>query len=292
MNQNRKLAQLLFKDNFMFGAVMVHEEICRDFLELAVGFPIEKVEISKEKSMIYHPEYRGIWLDIIARDENRTHYNVEMQVAKKSHLGKRARYYHSQMDMELLLTGEDYRELPAAYVIFICDFDPFGQKKYRYTFQNICTETGLSIADGSTTIFLSTCGNNTAEVPEKLVKFLEFVRAGEADSNRDYQDSFIRKIQKSMEDIRSSREMEEKFMLLEELLKDERAEGRVEGRAEGKALGKAESILLLLQDSGMIPDELRSKILEEQDTDILSKYLKLAARAESVAEFMKEMDKI
>ena len=61
-------------------------------------------------------------------------------------------------------------------------------------------------------------------------------------------------------------------MLLEELLKDERAEGRVEGRAEGKALGKAESILLLLQDSGMIPDELRSKILEEQDTDILSKY--------------------
>lgn len=81
-------------------------------------------------------------------------------------------------------------------------------------------------------------------------------------------------------------------MLLEELLKDERAEGRVEGRAEGKALGKAESILLLLQDSGMIPDELRSKILEEQDTDILSKYLKLAARAESVAEFIKEMDKI
>ena len=60
-------------------------------------------------------------------------------------------------------------------------------------------------------------------MPEKLVKFLEFVRAGEADSTRDYQDSFIRKIQKSMEDIRSSREMEEKFMLLEELLKDERA---------------------------------------------------------------------
>ena len=49
MKQNRKLAQLLFKDNFMFGAVMVNKEICRDFLEMAVGFPIEKVEISKEK---------------------------------------------------------------------------------------------------------------------------------------------------------------------------------------------------------------------------------------------------
>ena len=296
MNQNRKLAKLLFKDNFMFGAVMVNEEICRDFLEMAVGFPIEKVEISKEKSMIYHPEYRGIRLDIIARDENRTHYNVEMQVARKSHMEKRARYYHSQMDMELLLTGEDYRELPAAYVIFICDFDPFGQKKYRYTIRNTCAETGFPIADGSTTIFLSTCGKNESEVPTKLVKFLKFVKADLTDSVRDYQDDFIRKIQEFMEHVRSSREMEEKFMLLEELLKDERAEGRLEGKAEGKlegkAEGKAESVLLLLQDLGSVSEELKNKILKEQDMDILLKYLKLAARAESMADFVKEMDKI
>ena len=77
-------------------------------------------------------------------------------------------------------------------------------------------------------------------------------------------------------------------MLLEELLKDERAEGKVEGRAEGKA----ESILLLLQDIGSVPDELRNKILNEQDMDILLKYLKLAARVDSIADFAKEMDKI
>ncbi len=77
-------------------------------------------------------------------------------------------------------------------------------------------------------------------------------------------------------------------MLLEELLKDERAEGKLEGRAEGKA----ESILLLLQDIGSVPDGLRNKILNEQDMDILLKYLKLAARVDSIAEFAKEMDKI
>ena len=281
MNQNRKLAQLMFKDNFMFGAVMVNEEICQDFLELAVGFPIERVEISKEKSMIYHPEYHGIRLDIIARDEKRTHYNVEMQVAKRPHLGKRARYYHSQMDMELLLTGEDYAALPASYVIFICDFDPFSSKKYRYTFQNICAETGRPMNDGSTVIFLSTCGENEAEVPEGLVHFLKFVKADLADSIQDYQDSFVRKIQESMARIKSSREMEERCMLLEELLREERAEGE----AKGLVRGKAEGILLLLEDLGSVPDGLREKILEEQDMDILSKYLKLAAHAESVQEF-------
>lgn len=288
MNQNRKLAQLMFKDNFMFGAVMVNEEICRNFLEMAVGIPIEKVEISKEKSMIYHPEYRGIRLDIIARDEKSTHYNVEMQVAKKSHLGKRARYYHSQMDMELLLTGEDYTLLPASYVIFICDFDPFNKKRYRYIFQNVCRETGLSMADGSTTIFLSTCGENEAEVPENLIKFLKFVKADLTDSTRDYQDDFIRKIQESIAEIKGSREMEEKFMLLEELLRDERAEGEVKGLAKGKA----ESVLLLLEDLGPVPDELRKAILEEQDMDILSKYLKLAAHADSIAYFMDRINHI
>lgn len=33
-----------------------------------MGFPIEKVEISREKSMIYHPEYRGIILGERNRD--------------------------------------------------------------------------------------------------------------------------------------------------------------------------------------------------------------------------------
>ena len=73
-------------------------------------------------------------------------------------------------------------------------------------------------------------------------------------------------------------------MLLEELLKDERAEGKVEG--------KAESILFLLQDIGSVPDGLRNKILKEQDMEILLKYLKLAARVDSIADFEKEMDKI
>ena len=55
----------------------------------------------------------------------------ERQVKKKSALGKRSRYYQSQMDMEMLLSGSEYEELPNTYVIFICDFDPFGEEKYR-----------------------------------------------------------------------------------------------------------------------------------------------------------------
>ncbi len=65
-----------------------------------------------------------------------------MQVTSKPALGKRVRYYHSQLDMIC-------HELPE-----------------------------ISLNDGSHTIILSTHGENDADVPEELVKFLKFVGAG------------------------------------------------------------------------------------------------------------------
>ena len=55
MSRQKRLQDLTIKDNFMFGAVMSIEENCIAFLEMVLGFPIEKVVVSKERSMIYHP---------------------------------------------------------------------------------------------------------------------------------------------------------------------------------------------------------------------------------------------
>ena len=52
---------------------------------MVLGFSIAQVVVSKEKSIVYHPEYKGVRLDIYAEDENHTHYNVEMQM-KKNHI--------------------------------------------------------------------------------------------------------------------------------------------------------------------------------------------------------------
>ena len=53
----------------MFGAVMLDEENCRGLLEMVLGIAISRVEVSQEKSIVYHPEYKGIRLDVYARDE-------------------------------------------------------------------------------------------------------------------------------------------------------------------------------------------------------------------------------
>lgn len=283
MKKRKILQNLTIKDNFLFGAVMQVEENCKGFLEMVLGFPINHVVVSKEKSMIYHPEYRGVRLDIYAEDENHTHYNVEMQVQKKKALGKRSRYYHSQMVMESLESGEDYESLPDTYVIFVCDFDPFGHGLYCYTFRNECEESKtVELGDGCCTIFLSTKGKNASSVPPELVRFLKFVTANLKESEEDFGDELVNQFQNSIRDIKKSREMGERYMIFEEMLREEKQEGRLEARQE--------AVFDLLEDLGEIPVELRDRIENLEDIGKLKILIKIAAKTDSIADFANEAE--
>lgn len=288
----RTIQDLTIKDNFMFAAVMQDADNCRQFLEMTLGFLIEKVVVDTEKSIIYHPEYRSVRLDVYAKDESNTRYNVEMQVLSHSNLPRRSRYYHSQIDMELIAAGTDYDLLPDTYVIFICDFDPFGERRYRYTYDMVCKETGKSLEDGIRTIFLNTRGSNILEESEAMRNFLNYVKADITESMDDFNDDYVRNLQKSVRNIKSDRGMGERYMLLKDLLKDERTEGRIEGiaigRTEGLVRGKAEFVIDLLSELGEISTELSGAIMAEKNPERLLEYLKAASKAESVDMFRKE----
>ena len=65
--------------------------------------------------------------------------------------------------------------------------------------------------------------------------------------------------------------------------------GIEEGREEGFSAVKADAILELLEDIGTIPEKIREKITGETDPETLKKCHKLAAKAESVDEFVAKM---
>ena len=279
---NTLLKNLTIKNNFMFAAVMSDEENCKGFLERALSMKIDHVEISTEKNIVYHPEYKGVRLDVYAKDENNTRYNIEMQVLKQPALGRRSRYYQSQMDMELLLKGCEYAELPDSYVIFLCDFDPFCEGKYRYTFWTACEETEkASLKDGRCIMFLNTRGKNAEDVPKELVSFLKFVHADLKESQKDFQDDYVRQVQKSVIHIKGSREMEERFMVLEELLKDERREGLKEGLKT--------AMQMVLSKFGELPDSLLEALQEQEDIEVIKKWMDMALKVQSLDEFISKM---
>ena len=286
----RKLRELTIKDDFMFGAVMSDPENCRELLEMILGISIDRIEVSKEKSMVYHPEYKGVRLDVYARDEENTCYNVEMQASRRPVLGKRSRYYQSQMDMEMLQSGRDYEELPKSFVVFICDFDPFGKELYRYTFKMKCEEdVNVELEDARQIIFLSTQGKNREEVPKELVTFLEYVKADLEESQKDFHNSYVRRLQDSVQRVKANREIEERFMLLEEKLKEERAEGEKIGWKLGQTQGARDMLLKMLEILGEIPEPIREKITSVSEQETLMDWAKIAVQSASMEEFVKKI---
>ena len=71
----------------------------------------------------------------------------------------------------------------------------------------------------------------------------------------------------------------------ERLLNKEKAEGKAEGWTQGKLEDRAEAVIELLEDLGELSDSLKTCILEQNDLELLKKWHKAAARAESIEEF-------
>lgn len=291
----KKLQDLTIRDNFMFAAVMMDEENAKGVLERALGMKIAKVHVSYEKSIVYHPEYKGIRLDVYVKDDKESYFNVEMQVANRE-IMKRSRYYHSQIDMELLESGVDYENLPKAYVIFICDFDPFGLKKYRYTrTQSFAEDKSYVYDDNSYTVFLSTKGQNEDEVPKDLVNFLTYVDDKNLSTKKAYEDAFVNRLQKSVNKIKLDREMGRRYMLFEEIKKEEYRAGLAKGLAKGREEGRMiqiNTIIDFLSETAPVPENLKGRISKVESLEALQQLIKVAAKVSSIDEFEKTLSEM
>ena len=63
-----------------------------------------------------------------------------------------------------------------------------------------------------------------------------------------------------------------------------------ESREEGKAEGKADSIIALLEEIDVVPESLKQTIFSQKDMEILNRWLKLAAKAVTIEEFMEKIN--
>ena len=285
---NKKFQDLTIRNGFMFAVVMMQDDNSKKFLEMLLQVPIKEVIVSYEKSLIYNPECKGVRLDVYVCDENNTRYDIELQVAQQE-LGKRTRYYHSQMDMDLLESGHEYKELPMSYVIFVCDFDPFKKGKYCYTFENRCLEDfSLEMGDGSRSIFLSTDGKDTDKISKELRSFLEFIKTDNPENNTKTEDEYVKGLQQTIRRIKKNRELERSFMTWDDIRRDARLEGKIEGRLEGKR----EIILKFLEDLGSLPSHIEELIMSEVEPSILDSMSKAAATATSFSDFEEKISNL
>lgn len=101
-----------------------------------------------------------------------------------------------------------------SFVIFICTFDPFGDRRHLYTFENRCVENpSLTLGDETTKIFLNTKGN-MHDVDPEMQEFLSYVENTTDDFASQARSPLIKEIHKKVTEVKESKELEVEYMTL------------------------------------------------------------------------------
>lgn len=115
------------------------------------------------------------------------------------------------------------------YIIFICTFDFFNQGRHVYTFENICKEDNkLILGDETIKMFLNTKGTFN-DVNSDIKEFLQYIETTTAEFAASANNSLIKDIQKKVEAVKDSKEMEVEYMTLLQRDRENRELGREEG---------------------------------------------------------------
>ena len=295
---NRKFQELNLSDDFLFPAALEDPITCRLVLECIIEEKIGELEVKVEYTKKYNSEFKYIRLDVYAKDSvTKLSYNLEMQNKDEHNLPLRSRYYQSQIDIGNLKPGEDYRNLKPVYVIFICNFDPFDQELYRYTFSMQCEERGFILNDGAKRIFLSTKGKNESEVPTLLLDFLGYLN----DSTDEYVEynpnEKIKEIHGRIKEMKKNRDVEARYMhylyvdkLIEEKEKEaEDAKKKAEEAKKDAEEAKKKSIKIVrdvayetVKNFGMLSEAISERIKNENDVNVLKLICEMAIKSDSV----------
>ena len=235
--------ELTFIDGYIFGKVMLNKEICTCFLESVLNIKIERIEyIELEKVINETFASKSVRLDVYAKDDKGTVYNIEMQVSPKGKLslGKRMRYYQVMIDTVMLKKGKenDYSKLKKSIIIFICPFKLFDAKRQIYTFNNYCKENKrIKLKDETTKIFITTKGQKSEKLNLNLEALIDYINGGAPDN------LFVKKIEKEIKDIKSQEKERVNYMLSSLTYTDALREGKYIGERQGKRIGDAQRIV-------------------------------------------------
>ena len=287
--ESKTLQELNLTDDFLFDVATEELENCKVIIELTTGLRLKSLKWKSGQKVIHNlPGKRGVRLDFIAESEDGRIFDVEMQNRNEGNIPKRTRFYQALIDAPILKSGErGFDKMNPLYIIIICNYDPYGKKKYCYTFDNQCKEVpGLRLGDEVTKLLLSTKGENEEEVPKELVDFLHYVTESNENGLPDECDERLKRLHESIREIKASADMEVEYMKMEErerIIRDE-------GKQIGIINGKIESVLELLEDKGEVPEKVKTEIFAETDLEVLKKWLRLAAKSETIEEFCKEID--
>ncbi|MBR6198638.1 MAG: Rpn family recombination-promoting nuclease/putative transposase [Spirochaetales bacterium] len=218
-------------NDYIFYLVMKDKDLCKELIERLLGIEIEKIKKPKNQKVVdVGIKPKSVRFDVYVKNSDKV-FDIEMQTTIDKSLAKRARYYQSIIDVDMIEKGSSYKELRDVYILFICTEDLFGKNLPVYTFPRICEEDNeLKLDDGTHIMFFNTSAY-LKEEDEKLRDILEYINTGKPQSE------FTEKMQSLVDNAKSSTKWRQKYMTLEMKYRDYLEEGWAKGMEKGMERG-------------------------------------------------------
>ena len=266
------LKDLNLMDKFLFDEAMEDKDNMKTLLDIVLGQDTHlKYPPQTEKEFRNSKENRQIRLDVYAIDEDDVVYDTEPQKQNTKNLPKRSRLYQGLIDSNLLPPGSiDFNALNTVIIIMIMPFDLFGYELYQYTFRMKCEEISeLELEDGATRIFLNSHGKHPEFVNPELIELLEYMEKSTDTVAKKCESKRIHQMHERITKLKSSKEMEIKYMQKWEEKEIERQEAYAEGERVGEKRGRTEGETRI--------NKLTKYLLEQERTEDLKKAVSDAA---------------
>lgn len=206
----------LFKDNIPLAEFVLR--IITDKQDLII------TACETQKDMKRLAGARSICLDAYGTDSDGKRYDLEIQRQEKGADPHRARYHSSAMDIENLHAGQEFKELPDTYTIFIIEKDFYGKGEPVYPIERLNLATGKSFEDGEHILYVNGEYRGESDIG-KLMHDFNCTRASEM-----YFDLMADRTRYLKENPKGVGEM---CRILEDMRNESRKEGIKEGIKEG-----------------------------------------------------------
>lgn len=165
-------------------------------------------------------------------------------------------------------------------------YDPFGYDRMVYTVKNMCLEEPeMEFDDGALNLFIYTRGK-TGVIPQELKELLQYLE------NTTWSNAVnepLREVQRMVDKVKYDKEVSISYMKSYERDWMMRNEGLATGRLEGEYIRLIKTLKDFLSDLGTIPEKIMTRIDNETDITILERWMKLAAKSDSIEAFIEKM---
>lgn len=264
-------------DDYIFNRVMTDPDICLEVLRrILPHLHIKKIEFpNAQQEITIAPDAHAVRFDIYTTDENGNHYDVEMQVVDEHNIAKRIRYYQTASTIESYEKGNTYNHVDDSYVIFFCNFDPFGLGLQYYTLHKHIDNVPEEIVYDGQTDILFNITSPKHNVNPKMQTLLDVIAKRKVDEH----DELVVKLKKRIAYVKHNRKWRAEYMRLSiyEMDQQRRLEEAIkEGREEGREKGIKRLISSLRDldiEQGIIKQELKKQydLTDKQATEYLER---------------------